>query len=114
MSEDPAQSFDEEEILEHVQSLGDIELTKQEREGLRQILQLTLVHKVFGQVYEGNRNTAAELLGLENISTQEGIAQALRLQGAASGALNVIDTFFRAAAEPEMQTEDIDPEVTDG
>ena len=111
MSDGPTQDrLDSEEILEHAQSLHDVMLTKQEREGLKQILALELMHKVFAVVFIQNRNTAADLLGMANLSSPEGIAKALRLQGAASGALNVLDTFFDIANNEESAT--YDPEVT--
>ena len=113
MSEDPAQDtyLDAEEILDHVQSIRDIALTKQEQEGLKQILQLELMHKAMAVVFHQNRNTAAAILGMTALSSPEGIAEALRMQGAAKGALNVLETFF-SLANGEDEEDLIDPEVT--
>ena len=113
MSEDPTQDYlDSEEILDHIQSIRDVSLSKQEQEGLKQILKLEIVHKVMAVVFHQNRNTAAELLGMNNLSTPEGIAQALKLQGAAKGAMNVLNTFFSLAnGEDEENFMALDPEV---
>ncbi len=107
MSEDPAQDYlDSEEILDYVQSIRDVSLNKQEQEGLKQILRLELIHKVMAVIFHQNRNTAAALLGMTNLSTPEGIAEALRMQGAAKGAMNALDTFFSMANGEEIDPED--------